>query len=684
MSTNLNKSLFSDDPVNLTITPVKENHPIVEQQVSTTPNLLQLLPNQVKTDLNKTNTNISSPLASPNPVQVNQLQLGNPTNLNLAVTQVSTNTNNQINQNTNINKLPTLIDQLTQLESATNLNQLIQQTVASAASPPRPDLVAQFNSINLPNTIEFGDDGKVKITVTNRGNALAKGPITINLYISTDNNIDRNSAGALVNDGLLASITRNINLQPGKSQTFTLNYDNLTSVVAPGAYNLIAEIDSQNTIAERNENNNVVSKQVSAPGTDVVIDWNATALNAIQAYGETTSGLAPTLGSRLLAIVSAAVYDTVNAFDRSHTPYAVDRLAPTGASVQAAVAGAAHRALVELLPSQASLFDQQLVRSLVEITDKPAAEAAGVAFGRSVAEEILGLRQNDGADNNKPYQPKNGDYVWHPAPEGKPNAGVVVGANWGKVTPFAIPSLQDFAPDGLDGLPGTDQYIQEIEEVRLFGGKQNTNLTTIARSADQTEIAIFWAYDRADTFRPYGQLNQIAEEVAVREGNTLGENARLFAQLNIALADAAIVAWNAKYQYQQPRPDDVIAEGFAANDGIEATVADPNWEPLLGPTPPFPDYISGHSTFGGAWAGVMTHFFGENYKFTAVSQELLGITREYDSFYDAAYDDAISRVYGGIHVREATITDALPTGFAIGEFVAQNLFVPVADGSLIG
>ncbi|HBY80046.1 MAG TPA: phosphoesterase, partial [Cyanobacteria bacterium UBA11148] len=223
-------------------------------------------------------------------------------------------------------------------------------------------------------------------------------------------------------------------------------------------------------------------------------------------------------------------------------------------------------------------------------------------------------------------------------------------------------------------------YTQEIEEVRLFGGKNNTNVTTIARSDDQTEIAIFWAYDRADTFRPYGQLNQITQEIAVREGNTLGENARLFAQLHIALADAAIVAWRAKYEEMQPRPDDVIAEGFAANDGIEATVADPDWEPLLAPTPPFPDYISGHSTFGGAWAGVLTNFFDNpNYEFDAVSQELPDIIRHYNSFYDAAFDDAISRVYGGIHVREATVTDALPTGLAIGEFIAQNLFVPVAD-----
>jgi membrane-associated phospholipid phosphatase len=121
----------------------------------------------------------------------------------------------------------------------------------------------------------------------------------------------------------------------------------------------------------------------------------------------------------------------------------------------------------------------------------------------------------------------------------------------------------------------------------------------------------------------------------------------------------------------------VIAGGFAANDGIEATVGDPDWQPLLSPTPPFPDYISGHSTFSGAFAGVLTNFFGDNYEFTAVSQELIGTTRTYGSFYEAAYEDAISRVYGGIHVRESSVTDALPTGLNIGNFVAQNLFQPI-------
>ena len=551
------------------------------------------------------------------------------------------------------------------------MNQDAANTIAAQNLISFPGgLVAQFSKIDLPKTIEMGDRGKVTVKLTNQGPTTVTGPVTVKLYISTDEIIDRAADGKLVNDGLLISTVEQVNLRPGQSTNVKLDYDNITSVGAPAAYNLIAEINQNNTTTQ-------ISELVSAPETDVVLDWNATALNAIQAEGKAGRGVPPTVGSRLLAITSLSVYDAVNAFDRTHTSYAVNTPAPVGASQEAAAAAAAHKALVTLLPNQTQLFDRQLALSLAEITDSPQAEAAGVAFGNLVANTILASRANDGSSNNAPYVPPDGDYVWRPETQGR-NRGVAVGPNWGKVKPFAIPNTAAFAPNGLDGVPGTNRFVQELEEVRRLGGKQSTANTTVTRTPDQTEIAIFWADDRPDTFRPYGQLNEIAEEVSIREKNTIPENARLFAELNVALADAAIVAWDAKYNRQviQPRPDDLITGGFGEKHGIPGTVTDVEWEPLLA-TPPFPDYISGHSSFGGAFAGVMTNFFGENHSFKAVSQEILGVTRTYNSFYEAGFDDAISRIYGGVHVREATIDDALPTGLAIGNFVAQNLFKTV-------
>ncbi len=261
---------------------------------------------------------------------------------------------------------------------------------AQSLLPSQGDLVAKFSKIDLPKTIEMGDRGKVNVKLTNQGSTPIAGPVTVKLYTSTDETIDRAGDGKLINDCLLTSTIQQVNLLPGQSTTVRLNYGNMTSVGAPGACNLIAEI------TQDNNNTKQISKLVSATGSDVVLGWNATALNAIQAEGKAGRGVPPTTGSRLLAITSLSVYDAVNAFDRTRTSYAVNTDAPAGASEEAAAAAAAHRVLVKLLPNQTQLFDRQLALSLAEINDTPQAEADGVAFGNFVADTIIASRADDG------------------------------------------------------------------------------------------------------------------------------------------------------------------------------------------------------------------------------------------------------------------------------------------------
>ncbi len=560
-----------------------------------------------------------------------------------------------------------------------NLSPISSPTAKTASTVSLPDLVGSFGTINLPTKVDFGATGSAQVIVTNQGQALASGPSTVNLYISTDGEIDSN-------DALLTSVNTNLNLSAEQSITLNLTYNNNTSVIAPGAYFLIAQVDGNNQIAEQLETNNVTSKLVSGRNTNAIIDWNAIGLNAVQAEGKAGRGVPPTVGSRLMALVSTAVYDTVNAFNTLYPSYAVNVNAPANTSLGMAAVGAAYRVLSTQLSGQSSLFLQQVANSRSEILDSATAESRGFNFGILVGNQSMNLRANDGSNDNTPFTAPPGDYVWRPETSG-PTAGVAVGANWGGVDTWAIGDINQFVSENnldvtLEGRPDTNPtlYAEEIEEVRLYGGLQNTDLTTTLRNADQTEMAVFFAYDRADTFRPYGQLNQIAQEIAVREGNTLQEDASLFAALNTALADAVIVAWKEKYTELQPRPDDVIAGGFAANDGIASTVGDPNWKPLLSElmgvnSPPFPDYMSGHSAMGGAFAGVMTEYFGENYVFSAVSQELPGVVRDFDSFHEAGMEDAIGRIYGGVHVREACI-DSFEMGLAVGEFVAANFFQP--------
>jgi hypothetical protein len=534
-----------------------------------------------------------------------------------------------------------------------------------------PDLIIQFDDINVPTSFPE-QKGKVKLIVTNTGAEDFKGPLNLNLYASTDSLLNRDAQGQLINDELLGTLERNnVNLKAGSSQSFNLNFATpkfrTASVVAPGAYYLFTEVDPNNTIAETNETNNLSKLQfISEDGTDVVLDWNATLLNAIQSSPD---GTAPPLAARNQAIVHAAIYDAVNAIDRSHKPYFVNIDSSDsrilGASPEAAAVEAAYQTLIYLYPTQKATFDEQRIISLAEIPDGEY-ENKGIILGKFVADQIIALRSNDGsdqADTTYTLEPTAG--VWRPTPTqgiGAPNFGSALLPQWGEVTPFAIPTGSAFRPDGFPELT-SKEYAEELNEVKMLGEKNST-----VRTPYETETALFWAYDRPDTFRPPGQWNEIAADVALQKGNTLAENARLFALLNIAEADAGIAAWDAKYTYNQWRPITAIRE--ADNDGNTDTVADLNWEPLLD-TPPFPDYISGHSTFGAAAGQILARFFGDNTTFSVTSQELAGVSRTYNSFTQAADENGISRIFGGIHVSSANL-EGLETGRDVANYVFDN------------
>jgi hypothetical protein len=520
------------------------------------------------------------------------------------------------------------------------------------------DLTGQLTVTQIPDIRRSDSSGQAQIVVSNQGTRNAIGPVTVGIYASTNSTYDGN-------DELLMTQTLNLNLAPGQSAAYGLTYGAPTGI-APGSYYLLGRIDTNQTIIETREDNNLLSQHVSAPGTDVILDWNATLLNAIQA-----SNVAPPLAARQQALVQVAMYDAVNAIAgrfQSYLPNLSIRLGRdltpsqiASASATAAAAQAAFQVLSDLFPAQRSEFDQQLTRSLAEVPDGTA-ENNGILIGQAIADELLVSRLNDGAGGAQGrYTPGTGSYTFS-----SPRAdGLVLLPQWGNVDPFAIPSVSDRRFQ-LNGPPifGSQQYANEINQVQRLGGIDST-----ARTADQTEIAIFWASDRPDTFRPPGQWNQIAQEVALREGTSLLDNARLFARLNLAQADVGIAAWATKYQFNQPRPIDVI-QTIAALDGLTSTVTDPNWQPLLN-TPPFPDYVSGHATFGAAAAGVLEAFFGTNYRFTASSQEIPGTFRSFRSFQEAAAENGISRIYGGIHVQSANL-DGLALGYRVADYIVNT------------
>ncbi|MFN7740451.1 MAG: vanadium-dependent haloperoxidase [Cyanobacteriota bacterium] len=503
----------------------------------------------------------------------------------------------------------------------------------------------------------------------------------VSLYASTDNRFDTAD--------ILLSRTQ-VSLQSNQTKNLEFEYSTAGLALAEGSYSLIARIDPLAGVVDSNTANNQTVELVNASGSDAILTWTSCALNAIKSAGSNGKpGIPPTTGTRLMALLSTTLLDTVAAFGNSVDPYRIDVAAGNGISMQAAIVGAAQQILSQLLPGETELITAQVNKSLSEIGGSVQKINEGLAFGAQLANQALALRANDGSSDNTPYSPPAGmpGYVWMPAESG-PTAGAALGCNWGSVTPWVISSASAYQPDGLQARPDVnlDLYAQQLNEVRQYGGLASTATTTSLRTAEQTEIALFWAYDRPDTFRPYGQLIDIAMDVAAKQGISMNQNAKLLACLNTALADAVICAWKAKYEVVQPRPYDLITGAFSDLDGVASTVRDTEWHSLLSSingvdSPPFPDYISGHSAMGGAFAGVMTGFFGNNVNFSAASQELPGVTRYFDgfndngiqrnSFYEAGFEDAISRVFGGVHIREAC-TDSFAVGLQVGTAVANS------------
>ena len=549
----------------------------------------------------------------------------------------------------------------------------------------KADLRVKFGKIVENPSVFPTEKGRVEVKVKNVGNADFKGPLNLKLYASTDNVLDRNNLNVLEKsiknqdilkgtDELLGQLKRNnFTLDSGKTQTFTIDFSDsnfrTASVVSPGLYNLFAEIAPSKKNNETNLKNN--RDRLLITQGDAVIQWNSIFLNAIQASGKDgDEGTSPPLAARNGAIIHAAINDALSAINNDKT-FFVDLDAPNNASKEAAVVGAAYQTSKNLFPEQEAEFNRQRKRSLNEIKDSKTAEKNGFDFGVKVANQILDLRENDGADKAQTaYTPGNNPGDWQfTFKDGETTDGVkeiideALLPDWGLVEPFAIASGSVFRPPTVFDFE-SPRYVREVNEVESIGSENSSE-----RSNAETINSLFWAYDRADTFRPPGQWNEIAQEVALAEGNSLEENARLFGLLNVGLADAGIVAWDSKYAYEQLRPITAIRE--AAGDKDSDINGDANWEPLLD-TPSFPDYLSGHSVFGGAASAVLADFFGDNTSFEIPSQELPGKSISYGSFSEAADANADSRLFGGVHINSANI-EGVEVGQLVGDAVLDNL-----------
>jgi membrane-associated phospholipid phosphatase len=406
---------------------------------------------------------------------------------------------------------------------------------------------------------------------------------------------------------------------------------------------------------------------INSPSQPVntVVQWNRALLVIVRTAGAQPPTIHPT---RSFAIMHAAIYDAVNAIDKTHKPYLV-RLTGVSrfASEDAAADSAAHAVLVALYPNFQASLDAQLQQLLAQIPEG-ANKAEGITIGQTVATQILALRSNDGSANAPiPFVFGNAPGDYQSTPPNFPKQPQFT--HWSHVTPFALERANQFRPGPPPALT-SDTYSDVLNDVQSLGITGSTTATP-----DQALTGRFWN----GAIQNY--WNEIAQTAAVAHNLTIAKNARLFAQLNVALADDVIAFYDAKYTYNLWRPVTAIRE--AATDGNPKTLPDPNWLPEVGNTTPDPSYPGAHAVISASGASVLISFFRENhFDFNVTSEVLPGVDRSFTSFSSAAEEATLSRIFAGVHFR-SDLTTGQRLGRQVADFVLENFFTPVErrDGS---
>jgi hypothetical protein len=401
---------------------------------------------------------------------------------------------------------------------------------------------------------------------------------------------------------------------------------------------------------------------IGAADANEVTDWNV-----IMEQTATASSAEPSviLSGRNVSLMHLAMHDALNAISRRHESYGVYQRSSPGANPQAAVVAAGYGVTVRLYPDQASSLDNIYSKMLATIPDGPS-KNEGLVLGDGVAAAIVAFRAEDHFDYAniaEPFVSGTGPYgagpgAWLPAPDSPHQNAYFSSASL--VAPLVLTSPSQFR----NLLPGplklsSGNFFRQLEEVRMLAGKTST-----ARTSEQTTIALLWG--DPSMFRVF---NEIARNLISARKDDLWESARTLALLNVAIADSYIAVFEAKYYYQFWRP--TMAIRGADTDGNEKTNSDQSWLPLL-PTPPFPEYPSGHSAACGSAQTILESAFGRNTPFTATSTLLPGYGRNFSNFDEASRECVDGRMLSGAHFRFSD-EDALYLGQHISRYVLRTI-----------
>lgn len=436
---------------------------------------------------------------------------------------------------------------------------------------------------------------------------------------------------------------------------------------------------------------------------DVILAWNRIALeanvrdhNGFDKNGnEFTETMGPPASAVQLAKVHLAMFDAHNSIAKEYNPAVVmvdDPSYTVGASINAAVATAAYQSLVMSYPLQAEYFMTPWEDWLDGVSDETA-KRKGMQVGAMVASSVIVKRMGDGTDpGSEQFYDFGGLHELDPI---HPNQGVI-SPQAGKITPFFMeePLVAPQPPD-----LNSDAYTEAYMQVKALGGDNITTSTT--RNVMESVIGWYWSYNASPQLgTPPRLCNEIARTVACQMGNTVSQNARLFAMVNGGLSDAGVSAWATKFEFNYWRPIVGIRNGH--EDGNPYTVRDEHWKyfgasrsnPLASSetsfTPPFPAYTSGHATFCGVTFKILANFYGTNnipvefrsQEFDGETQDDAYLTRpclvqKFHTLSQMTAQCAASRVFNGVHWKFDG-SEGAKVGESIADYIFENSMMPLA------
>lgn len=384
---------------------------------------------------------------------------------------------------------------------------------------------------------------------------------------------------------------------------------------------------------------------------DTIADWDTKA---------TAVASPAALGQRELAIVDIAMFDAVNSIDRRYRPYLVQLPAGATVSAEAAAASAAATALAALHPQSAADFKTALAEYLSALPASPDAVHAGEELGAAVGRKVLESRANDGATDPDAYRPKTRPGVYIPT-------ATVVAATWPTVKPFALAAPSQFRPGPPVAL-ASKEWATDYNEIKDYGSR-----TSSKRTLEQTETAKFWLMTGPQAYHP------IARQIIAARRLNLVDSARFMAIFAMALTDAYIVAFDAKYHYEFWRPVTAIRNGDI--DGNPATEIDPTWQPLDA-TPMHPEYPCAHCILSGTAVAVIEAMDQGVVlpELTMTSSTAPGVTHRWAHLDAFAEEVANARIWSGFHYRFSTRVGT-DMGRQVGAYVVKQVMQPVAGAA---